>query len=127
MKSVILKYIALSVLIVVGLGVNCQAETTKTTKSEAKSAKKDGKSDIDLPVIKLKVDKSTPTNPKLKKGKGCEDLEEAEGEVFVDYPMAKTIPCDKVDCKNLKPAKLHDYNYKELPTTQTDGSCEGDE
>ncbi len=125
MRSVVLKYIALSVLIIVGLGVNCQAETNTTTKSKVQ--KKGSKSDIDLPIIKLKVDKSTPNNPKLKKGKGCEDLEEAKGEVFVDYPMAKTEPCDKVDCKKLKPAKLNDYNYKELPTTQTDGSCEGDE
>ena len=119
MRDVVSKCIALSVLIIVGLGVNCQADT----KSKVKKAK----TDIDLPVIKLKVDKSAPTNPKLKKGKGCEDLEEAKGEVFVDYPMAKTVPCDKVDCKKLKPAKLNNYNYKELPTTQTDGSCEGDE
>ena len=41
--------------------------------------------------------------------------------------MAKTEPCDKVDCKRLRPAKLNDYNYKELPTTETDGSCEGDD
>ncbi len=123
MRSVVSKYITLSVLIIVGLGVNCQADTNTATKSKVKKVKKD----IDLPVIKLKVDKSAPTNPKLKKGKGCEDLEEAKGEVFIDYPMAKTEPCDKVDCKNLAPAKLHDDNYKELPTTKTDGSCEGDE
>ncbi len=123
MRNVVSKCIALSVLIIVGLGVNCQAETKTPTKSKVQKVKKD----IDLPVIKLKVDKSAPSNPKLKKGKGCEDLEEAKGEVFVDYPMAKTVPCDKVDCKKLKPAELHDDNYKELPTTQTDGSCEGDE
>ncbi len=127
MRSVVSKYITLSVLIIVGLGVNCQAETDTTMKSKVQKVKKSSKSDIDLPIIKLKVDKSTPSNSKLKKGKGCEDLEEAKGEVFVDYPMAKTEPCDKVDCKKLKPAKLNDYNYKELPTTQTDGSCEDDE
>ena len=127
MINVVLRYIALSVLIIIGLGVNCQAETKSETKSKVQKAKKESKADIDLPVIKLKIDKQTSTNPKLKKGKGCENLEEAKGEVFVDYPMAKTEPCDKVDCKKLKPAKLNDYNYKDLPTTQTDGSCEGDE
>jgi hypothetical protein len=132
MKTAISKYISLSVLIIVGLGGYCQADTktdtqTKTKKEVKKEAKKSKASDIDLPVIKLKIDKSGPSNPNLKKGKGCEDLEEAKGEVFKDYPMAKTVPCEKVDCKDLKPAPLQDDNYKELPTTKTDGSCEGDE
>jgi len=37
-----------------------------------------------LPVIKIKVDNQASSNPNLKKGKGCEDLEEAKGEVIVD-------------------------------------------
>jgi len=115
MRTVILKYIALSMLIIIGIGGYCQADTNTTSKKV---------SDKDVPSIKLKVDKSTPSNPKLKKGKGCEDLEEAEGEVFADIPMAKTVPCDQVDCKNLKPAVLHDDNYKELPTAKTEGSCD---
>ena len=115
MRTVILKYIALSVLIIIGIGGYCQADTSKTSKKV---------SDNDLPITKLKVDKSTPSNPKLKKGKGCEDLEEAEGEVFEDIPMAKTVPCDKVDCKNLKSAVLHDDKFKELPTAKTEGSCD---
>jgi len=115
MRTVILKYIALSVLIIIGIGGYCQADTSKTSKKV---------SDNDLPITKLKVDKSTPSNPKLKKGKGCENLEEAKGEVFEDLPLAKTVPCDKVDCKNLKPAVLHDDNYKELPIAKTEGSCD---
>ncbi len=134
MKTVILKYIAFSLLIIVGLGGYTQADTTvsvkdkieKVKKEVKKEAKKNIKEDIDLPIMKLKVDEPTTGNSKLKKGKGCENLEEVKGETFDDYPMAKTIPCDKVDCKNLKPAILHDDNFKELPTAKTDGSCEGD-
>jgi len=113
MKTVVLKYITLSVLIIIGVGGYCQADT--------KSKKV---SDNDLPIMKLKVEKSTSTNSKLKKGKGCENLEEVQGEVFDDYPMAKTVPCDTVDCKDLKPAILHDDKFKELPTAKTEGSCD---
>ena len=127
MKTVIFRYITSSVLIIVGLGGYAQAETATSTKAKAEQNKKSAKADIDLPVIKLKVGDSKPKNSKLKKGKGCEDLEEVEGETFDDYPMAETVPCDKVDCKDLKPAVLHDDNFKELPTAKTDGSCEGDD
>ncbi|NOZ89659.1 MAG: hypothetical protein GXO60_00075 [Epsilonproteobacteria bacterium] len=131
MKTVISKYIAIGVLIIVGMGGYCQADTdtkTATLKKVKKEASK--KVDVkkassdDLPIIKLKVDNSTPSNPKLKKGKGCENLEEVQGETFNDYPEAETIPCDTADCKDLKPAKLEDYDYKELPVAKTEGSCE---
>ncbi len=93
--------------------------------SLAEEAKKGGDG---IPVIKLTVDKNGTANPNLKKGKGCEDLEEAKGEVIVDIPEAKTIPCDKANgCNDLKPARLEPYQYKNIPTVQTDGSCEGDE
>jgi PBP1b-binding outer membrane lipoprotein LpoB len=126
MRTVISKYITMSVLIIVGFGGYCQADTKSPTadKKEVKKADAKKASTEDLPVIKLKVDNSAPSNPKLKKGKGCENLEEVKGETFDDYPEAETIPCDKVDCKDLKPAKLEDYNYKELPTAKTEGSCE---
>jgi len=114
MRTVILKYIALSVLIIIGIGGYCQADTNTTSKKVSNN---------DLPIMKLKVDKSTPSNPKLKKGKGCENLEEVQGETFDDYPMAKTVPCDQVDCKNLKPAVLHNDKFKKLPTAKTEGSC----
>jgi len=115
MKTVVLKYITLSVLIIIGMGGYCQADTNTTSKKV---------SDNDLPIMKLKVDKSTPTNSKLKKGKGCENLEEVQGETFDDYPMAKTVPCDTVDCKDLKPAVLHKDKFKKLPTAKTEGSCD---
>jgi hypothetical protein len=119
MKTVTSKYIAFSLLIIVGLGGYAQAEATQQAKD------KGAKADIDLPVIKLKVDNSASSkNTKLKKGKGCEDLEEVQGETFNDYPMAETVSCDKVNCEDLPPAVLHDDNFKELPTAKTDGSCD---
>ena len=72
--------------------------------------------------IKIEVQSSAPSsNPKLKQGDACSDenLEEAKGELIVEIPMAKTIPCDKVDCKDLAPAKLMKDNYKKLKTAKT--------
>ncbi|NEW59768.1 hypothetical protein GSY74_00590 [Sulfurovum sp. bin170] len=122
MKNVMFKFITLSVLIVVGLGGFCQAETDVKVESVKKKA---SAKDDALPNIKLEVVASDKkSNPKLKQGKGCENLEELEGETFDDYPMAETVPCKDVDCKDLKPAVLHKNDYKELPTAKTDGSCE---
>ena len=115
MRTVIFKHVAMSLLLIFGLGGFCQADTKV----------KDKKEDVDLPIMKLKVEESnSKANPKLKKGKGCENLEELQGETFDDYPMAETVPCDKVDCKDLKPAVLHDDIYKELPTAKTSGTCD---
>ena len=74
--------------------------------------------------IKIEAQSSAPSsNPKLKQGDACSDsdekLEEAKGELIVEIPMAKTIPCDKVDCKDLAPAKLMKDNYKKLKTAIT--------
>jgi len=129
MKTVISKYITIAITSVVFFGGYSLAKDVKKSdvnKTDKKVVKaKDSKSDDDLPVIKLKIDNQAPTNPNLKKGKGCEDLEEAQGEVIVDIPDAKTIPCDKAGgCSNLPPAKLEPYNYKNIPTVQTDGSCD---
>jgi|GEM_PF-3299830 len=129
MKTVIYRYITFTILTMFTLGGYSLAKDVK--KADENGNKKEvskGKEGDDLPVLKLKVDNQTPSNPKLKKGKGCEDLEEAKGEIIVDIPDAETIPCDKAGgCDNLPPAKLKPYNYKNIPTVQTDGSCEGDE
>jgi hypothetical protein len=124
MKTVIYRYIAFAILTIFSLGSYSFAENVDKTDT-ANSGKKDGGS---LPVIKIKVDNQASSNPNLKKGKGCEDLEEAKGEVIVDIPDAETIPCDKANgCNDLKPANLKPYQYKDIPTVQTDGSCEGDD
>jgi len=125
MKNMLFRFISLSVLVIVGLGSFCQAETKTETsdKVESVKAKASVKKD-ELPLLKLEVAKSNKKNPKLKQGEGCENLEELQGETFDDYPMAETVPCDTVDCKDLKPAQLHDDNFKELPTAKTAGGCE---
>lgn len=74
--------------------------------------------------IKIQVETPTKTkNSKLKQGNACSDehLEEAKGEliVVVEIPMAKTIPCDKVNCKDLPPAKLHKDNTINLKIAET--------
>jgi len=75
-----------------------------------------------VPEIKIELQDTNHTiNPKLKTGDACSDekLEEVEGELFNEIPMAKTIPCDKVDCKDLKPAKMYKDNYKKLKDART--------
>jgi hypothetical protein len=121
------------VLLVIAFGgysiANPAKDLPKSDKVEAtnlpKSNKVEKRKDETLP-IKLEI-KESGTNPKLEKGKGCADiknLQEVKGETFVDYPMAETIPCTEVDCKDLEPAKLYENNYKELPTAKTDLACE---
>ena len=76
---------------------------------------------IDEIKIEAQSSSTINKNPKLKQGDACSDenLEEAKGELIVEIPMAKTIPCDKVDCKDLAPAKLYKDNYKKLKTAKT--------
>jgi hypothetical protein len=126
MKNVMFKSITLSVLVIIGLGTFSQADTKVDAKDKVESVKKKASiKNAELPELKLEVLKSDKkNNPKLKQGKGCENLEEVQGETFDDYPMAETISCDKDDCKDLKPAKLEDDNFKELPTVKTEGGCE---
>jgi hypothetical protein len=126
MKTVISKYITIAItsLVIFG-GYSLAKDVKKADANKSATKAKDSNSDDNLPVIKLKIDSQAPTNPNLKKGKGCEDLEEAQGEVIVDIPDAQTIPCDRAGgCENLPPAKLEPYNYKNIPTVQTDGSCD---
>jgi len=126
MKTVIYRYITIAITSMVILGGYSLAKDVKKTDSNKTATKT--KSDEDLPVIKLKIDENQSTNPNLKKGQGCEDLEEAQGEIIVDIPEAETIPCDKAGgCENLPPAKLEPYKYKNIPTVETDGSCEEEE
>ena len=64
---------------------------------------------------------SRTSNPKLKEGNACsdEELEEVQGKLFTEIPMAKTIPCDKVDCNDLGAAKMHKDNYTKLNNAKT--------
>ena len=128
MKSIISKYLVVSVLSLLTwttssfAGSNLPVNKQKTNKED--------KEKIEIvPEIKIDSESSTqaPKNSKLKQGKACdfEDLEEVKGELIVEIPMAKTIPCDAVDCKKLKPAKLLKDHYIELKTAKTI-SCDKD-
>jgi len=72
--------------------------------------------------IKIEIQSSNSvSNPKLKEGNACSDenLEEVQGELFNEIPMAKTIPCDKVDCNGLSAARMYKDNYKKLQDAKT--------
>ncbi len=122
MKSIMSKYLVVSVLALLTwtsssfAGSDLPVSTQKTDKAD--------KEEIEIvPEITIDSESSAQKskNPKLKQGKACdfEDLEEVEGELIVDIPMAKTEPCDQVDCKDLKPAKMLNDNYVELKTAKT--------
>ena len=128
--------ILIKILLILSFGELSLAEEALPTSNK--------KSDIDLPIsskqetsgeteisneattISLEISE-TSSSTKLKKGKGCvstKGLKEAEGEEFIDFPMAETTPCDEVDCKDLEEAKLHDDKYQDLPEAESLASCE---
>ncbi len=130
-----LRNILIKILLIVSFGEFSLAQESLPTSNK--------KSDIDLPISNEKetsneTEISTDTtisleisepssSTKLKKGKGCvntKGLKEAEGEEFIDFPMAETTPCDEVDCKDLEEAKLHDDKYQDLPEAESLASCE---
>jgi len=118
MKLIISKYFTLGSVLLFILTSSVYAEVPK---AEAKA----DKIEI-LPEIKIEAQDTSKKNSKLKEGKACnfDDLEEVEGKEFSEIPMAQTIPCADVDCKNLKPASLHKDDYKDLPETKTIKGCD---
>ncbi len=128
MKTIVSKYLVVSVLALLTWTSSSFADSNLPV-SKQKTDKADKEKIEVIPEITIDSESSTQpsTNPKLKQGKACdfENLEEAEGELMVEIPMAKTEPCDKVGCKGLKPAKMLDDNYVELKTAKTI-SCDKD-
>jgi len=123
MTEMITKKILLSITLILGL-TNYTFATPDLPVSTQVSDKEESPSEkVEIvPEIKIELQTTTrTTNPKLKTGDACSDekLEEAKGELFNEIPMAKTIPCDNVDCKDLKPAKLYKDNYKKLKDAKT--------
>jgi len=125
------KNLLLGAMLIVTFGGDSFAESiaklpTSNQVEKVNVATNSSPTDEDLPLLKLEVAPSDGgTN--LEKGKGCADvknLPEVKGETFVDYPMAETVPCDTVDCKDLEPAELYENNYKDLPEAHTDIACE---
>lgn len=127
MKSIITTNLLLSILLLIGLTSYIYADpalpvSTQVTDKAKGTIKKEEKIEI-VPEIKIQAQSSTTPskNPKLKQGDACadENLEEIEGEIFTEIPMAETIPCDRVDCNDLKPAKMLKDNYKKLRDAKT--------
>jgi hypothetical protein len=120
MKSIISKYFVITILTLLTSSTYSFADANLPVSQQVKDNTEDEKIEI-VPEIKIEAQSSTtPSDSKLKEGKSCnDDLEEVEGELFVEIPMAETIPCSTVDCKDLKPAKLLKDNYKKLKIAKT--------
>jgi hypothetical protein len=119
MKFIISKYFTLGSVLLFILTSSVYAEAPKA------EAPKADKIEI-VPEIKIEAEDASKKNTKLKEGKACnfDDLEEVDGEEFSEIPMAQTIPCADVDCKDLKAAVLHKDNYKKLPDAKTIKGCD---
>jgi hypothetical protein len=118
--------IILGTLLLLGFTSSIIAEPTlpiskQAAENSVEKIVKEEKIEI-VPEIKIEAQTSTtPNNSKLKQGDACDDenLEEVKGELFTEIPMAKTMPCDSVDCKDLEAAKMHDDNYVPLKNAKT--------
>ena len=133
MKSTISKYFVFSTILLLNLTEYAVAETALPTSKQVSEASnlpitKQVESTVEddeieiVPEIKIEAQASiSSSNPKLKEGNVCDfdDLEEIKGELFSEIPMAQTIPCDKVDCSELKPARMLKDNYKKLRNAKT--------
>jgi len=130
MKLIISKYFTLGsvLLFILTSSVYAEAPKAEVAKAKVKAEEKTPKADkIEIvPEIKIEAEDVSKKNSKLKEGKACnfDDLEEVDGEEFSEIPMAQTIPCADVDCKNLKSAVLHKDNYKKLPDAKTIKGCD---
>jgi hypothetical protein len=130
MESIIQKQkkITSMMLILIGLGSYTYAETvanlpqsTQITTDSNESLKID---EIEIvPEITIQTGDTEDRNPDLKEGEACDDenLDPATllPDEYQDIPMAKTVPCDKVNCENLKAAKLLKDTYKKIPLAKT--------
>ena len=121
MKNIMGKKISLSIVFLLGLTSYALAAPALPVSSQMSKEAQEEKIEI-VQEIKIEAEaKSAAANPKLKSGAACSDenLEEVQGKLFTEIPMAKTIPCDTVDCKDLGAAKMHKDNYVKLKTAKT--------
>ena len=125
MNNIIKRYIKVSTMLLFSFTSYALAAPALPVSSQTSGEKKEERIQL-IPEIKIDAQASTSTkNPKLKDGSACSDenLEEVDGEVFSEIPMAKTTPCDSVDCQELGAAKMHKDDYVQLKTAETI-SCE---
>ena len=130
MKFIITKDITLTILLLSGLTSYSLADSNSILPTSSQLDKGgeennlsiDGIEIVEEIIITPQEQGNSKRNPTLKEGKACDDrLEPAElgPDEYQDIPMAKTIPCDKVDCSELKPAKLLKDSYKKIPMAKT--------
>ena len=125
MKSTVSKYFVFSIIALLTSSLYSFADANLPVTKQVRNNIEGEKIEI-VPEIKIQAQaSSTSSNSNLKEGKACDDnldnLEEAKGELFVEIPMAKTIPCSNVNCEELKPAKMLKDNYKKLNDADTIG------
>ena len=122
MKEIIKKNTILPILLLLaGLTIYTLAAPALPVTSQVSEGTQGERIEV-VEEIKIQAQSNNvASNPNLKEGSACSDenLEEAQGELFTEIPMAKTIPCDAVDCNNLAAAKMHKDNYKKLETAKT--------
>ena len=124
MRPVIKTSVTSTILILIGLNCYTYAESVPNLPQSTQIDADEG-SEVEIvdEIIIQTGDESQNRNPELKEGEACDDenLDPANllPDEYQNIPMAKTIPCDKVNCDNLKAAKLLKDSYKKIPMAKT--------
>jgi hypothetical protein len=114
-----------TILILIGLSSCTYAESVPNLPQSTQITNESNASmEVEIvPEIIIQTGNTQNRNPNLKEGEACDDqdLESATlaPDEYQDIPMAKTVPCDKVNCENLKSAKLLKDTYKKIPMAKT--------
>ena len=126
MRPIINKKITSTLLILIGLSTYTYAESVPNL-PQSTQINADENASLNIEIVDEIViqtgDNSQNKNPKLKEGEACDDENLDSANLLPDeyqvIPMAKTIPCDKVNCDNLKAARLMKDTYKKIPMAKT--------
>jgi len=127
MKSTINKYIVVNILILISLSTYTFAESNsalpQSTQLKQELNETNSSETIEIVPEIIITTEETTSNPRLKEGVACDNeaLEPAvlEPDNYADIPMAETVPCTEVDCKDLQAAKLLKDTYKKIPMAKT--------
>ena len=125
MKSTVTKQIGLSILFVAFSNFTYAESTPNLPISTQITNELNESLEIEMiPEITIQTGESNQNrNPDLKEGEACDDqaLDSAilTPDEYQNIPMAETIPCDKVNCENLKAARLMKDSYKKIPMAKT--------
>jgi len=125
MKSTVAKQIGLSILFIAFSHFSYAESTPNLPISTQITNELNESLEIEMiPEITIQTGESNQNrNPDLKEGEACDDqaLDSAilTPDEYQNIPMAETIPCDKVNCENLKAARLMKDSYKKIPMAKT--------